>query len=85
MYQKEKNKKWRNDVFRYGKLGNFEDEHYGELRKRRSVKVTTIFGQIKRNWEYNWFLLYERQKPRQSGVFGHDSKQRFRLNQRKGT
>jgi hypothetical protein len=63
-----------------------EDEHFAELRKRRSVEVETVFGQIKGNQGFRRFLL--RGIPKVSTewgllVLGYNLKQLFRLNQTK--
>jgi hypothetical protein len=60
-----------------------KDEHYAELRKRRSVEVETVFGQIKGNQGYRRFLL--RGMPKVSiewGLLalGYNLKQIYRVN-----
>jgi transposase len=60
-----------------------EDEQISELRKRRSVEVETVFGQIKGNQGYRRHLL--RGIPKVSTewgllVLGYNLKQLFRLN-----
>jgi transposase len=59
-----------------------EGERYRELRKRRSVEVETVFGQIKGNQGYRRFLLRGMQKvSTEWGLlsFGYNLKQLYRL------
>jgi len=63
-----------------------EDEQYVELRKRRSVEVETVFGQIKGNQGYRRFLLRGTEKVSAEWgllVLGYNFKQIFRLNRAK--
>jgi transposase len=63
-----------------------EDERYVELRKRRSVEVETVFGQIKGNQGYRRFLLRGTAKVSTEWgllVLGYNLKQIFRLNHTK--
>ena len=63
-----------------------EDERYSELRKRRSVEVETVFGQIKGNQGYRRFLLRGMAKVSTEWgllVLGYNIKQLFRLNRDK--
>ncbi|MCL2269986.1 MAG: IS1182 family transposase [Treponema sp.] len=62
------------------------DEHYTELRKRRSVEVETVFGQIKGNQGYRRFLLRGTAKvSAEWGLLslGYNLKQIYRLNRDK--
>jgi len=61
-----------------------EDEKYIELRKRRSVEIETVFGQIKGNQGYRRFLLRGTAKVSAEWgllVLGYNFKQLFRLKQ----
>jgi transposase len=63
-----------------------EDERYVELRKRRSVEVETVFGQIKGNQGYRRFLLrgIEKVSAEWGLLFlGYNMKQICRLNRGK--
>jgi transposase len=63
-----------------------EDERYVELRKRRSVEVETVFGQIKGNQGYRRFLLRGIAKvSTEWGLLslGYNLKQIFRINRDK--
>ena len=60
-----------------------EDERYVELRKRRSVEVETVFGQIKGNLGYRRFLLRGTAKVSTEWgllALGYNLKQIYRLN-----
>jgi len=60
-----------------------ESEHYEDLRKRRSVEVETVFGQIKGNQGFRRFLLRGMEKASTEwGLLslGYNFKQLFRLN-----
>jgi transposase/IS5 family transposase len=63
-----------------------QDERYAELRKRRSVEVETVFGQIKGNQGYRRFLLRGLEKVScEWGLLalGYNLKQIFRLSREK--
>ena len=63
-----------------------EDERYVPLRKRRSVEVETVFGQIKGNQGYRRFLLRGTAKVSAEWgllVLGYNFKQLFHLKQSK--
>jgi IS5 family transposase len=63
-----------------------EDERYIEMRKRRSVEVETVFGQIKGNQGYRRFLLRGIAKvSTEWGLLslGYNLKQLFRINRDK--
>jgi len=63
-----------------------EDEHYGEIRKQRSVEVETVFGQIKGNQGYRRFLLRGMEKvSTEWGLLslGYNLKQIYRLKREK--
>ena len=63
-----------------------EDERYVPLRKRRSVEVETVFGQIKGNLSYRRFLLRGTAKvSTEWGLLslGYNLKKLFRLNRDK--
>jgi len=67
--------------------GVLEDERYAALRKRRSVEVETVFGQIKGNQGYRRFLLRGIAKvATEWGLLslGYNIKQLYRLKQDKG-
>jgi hypothetical protein len=63
-----------------------QDERYSELRKRRSVEVETVFGQIKGNQGFRRFQLRGNAKVSTEWgllVLGYNLKQLFRLNHTK--
>ncbi len=60
-----------------------EDERYMELKKRRSVEVETVFGQIKGNQGFRRFLLQGTEKVSiEWGLLslGYNLKQMYRTN-----
>jgi transposase len=80
----ERNERW----LRLKRKANrvLEDERYKELRKRRSVEVETVFGQIKGNQSYKRFLLRGIEKvSTEWGLLslGYNLKQIYRLNRDK--
>jgi hypothetical protein len=77
----ERNERWMRLKRKAGRI--LEGERYRELRKRRSVEVETVFGQIKGNQGYRRFLLRGTAKVSTEWgllALGYNLKQIYRLN-----